>query len=199
MAVLLPDGAAVHVAFVAAEREGLTVVGIGHRAGPVEVGHLLDLTAAADLVALADDHDRIHDRARLARVVVDGDGRCTKTPGSGPSPSAPAGEPVPAGRAFGPDDLFLLNSTSGTTGLPKCVMHNQNRWIYFHQQAAAAGRMTGDDVFLSALPAPFGFGLWTAHVTPAVLGCPTVVRERFDADAALRAVERERVTGDRPL
>ena len=51
-----------------------------------------------------------------------------------------------------------------------------------------------DDVFFSALPAPFGFGLWTSHVTPAVLGCTTVVQERFDADAALRAIERERVT-----
>ena len=33
VAVLLPDGFAVHVAFIAAERAGLTVVGIGHRAG----------------------------------------------------------------------------------------------------------------------------------------------------------------------
>ena len=97
-------------------------------------------------------------------------------------------------RAFGADDLFLVNSTSGTTGLPKCVMHNQNRWMFFHQLAADAGRFTGDDVFFSALPAPFGFGLWTSHVTPAVLGCTTVVQERFDADAALRAIEREKVT-----
>jgi acyl-CoA synthetase len=36
--------------------------------------------------------------------------------------------------------------------------------------------------------------LWTSHVTPAVLGCTTVVQERFDADAALRAIEREQVT-----
>ena len=36
---------------------------------------------------------------------------------------------------------------------------------------------------LSALPAPFGFGIWTAHVTPTVLGAPTVVVDRFDAGA----------------
>ncbi len=90
--------------------------------------------------------------------------------------------------------MFLINSTSGTTGMPKCVVHTQNRWMYFHQVAAAAGDMTGDDVFLSAIPAPFGFGIWTAHVTPAVLGAPTVVHERFDADEVIRAIERERVT-----
>jgi acyl-CoA synthetase len=73
-------------------------------------------------------------------------------------------------------------------------MHTQNRWFYFHQLAASAGDFGADEVFLGALPAPFGFGLWTAHFTPAILGCPAVVMERFDADAALDLIERERVT-----
>src|SRR4029079_13280428 len=66
-----------------------------------------------------------------------------------------------ADRAYGPDDVFLINSTAGTTGMPKCVVHTQHWWMYFHQVAAHAGEMTGDDVFLSAIPAPFGFGIWT--------------------------------------
>ena len=59
--------------------------------------------------------------------------------------------------------------------MPKCVLHNQNRWLFFHQLAVAAGEMTSDDVFFGAVPAPFGFGLWTAHVTPNILGSTTVV------------------------
>jgi acyl-CoA synthetase len=97
-------------------------------------------------------------------------------------------------RALGPDDLFLLNSTSGTTGLPKCVMHSQNRWLYFHQLAVEAGQMTSDDIFLSAIPAPFGFGIWTSHVTPTLLGAPTVVSSKFAADQLIELIERERVT-----
>ena len=45
-----------------------------------------------------------------------------------------------------------------------------------------------------AVPAPFGFGLWTAHFTPNLLGATTVVTERFDPDRALELIEREKVT-----
>ncbi len=56
----------------------------------------------------------------------------------GSTPATPARGEL-TGRAYGADDLFLINSTSGTTGMPKCVMHTQNRWMYFHQLAAEAG------------------------------------------------------------
>lgn len=193
--VLLPDGIAVHVAFIAAERAGITVVGIGHRAGDDEIRHLLTLTRADALVTLAEHRGRpttelvtmLQDASCPLEhhVVVDDDGVVL-------DPSWPVADL--AGHALGPDDVFLINSTSGTTGVPKCVVHTQNRWMYFHQLAVDAGDMTGDDAFLSAIPAPFGFGIWTAHVTPAVLGAPTVVHERFDADEVIRAIERERVT-----
>jgi acyl-CoA synthetase len=49
-------------------------------------------------------------------------------------------------------------------------------------------------VFYSALPAPFGFGIWTAHVTPTLLGAPTILAARFDAAELLRALEAERVS-----
>ncbi len=99
-----------------------------------------------------------------------------------------------AGRADGPNDLFFLNSTSGTTGLPKCVMQFQNRWMYFHQLAVQSGEMTDADVFMSVVPAPYGFGLWTQHFTPPLLGAPTALLPRFDAAAALRLVADARVT-----
>ena len=195
IAVLLPDGVAVHVAFVAAERAGLTIVGLGHRAGDDEIRHLLTLTRADALLTTSEHRGRptselvtmLQDAGcpLTQHVIVDEDGIAVDS-------SAPAADLT--GRAYGPDDIFIINSTSGTTGMPKCVVHTQNRWMYFHQLAAEAGNMTGDDVFLSAIPAPFGFGLWTSHVTPAVLGVPTVVHERFDADDVIRAIERERVT-----
>ena len=97
--------------------------------------------------------------------------------------------------AIGVNELWFLNSTSGTTGLPKIVMHNQARWFAFHEFAAphrALHRAT--TCSCSALPAPFGFGLWTAHFTPAIVGAPCIVCERFNAEEVLAAIERYRVT-----
>lgn len=101
---------------------------------------------------------------------------------------------LPSTRALGPDAPFLLNSTSGTTGLPKCVVHDQQRWFHFHELAVEAAQLAPSDVFLSALPAPFGFGIWTAHVTPTLLGAPCVLMPHFDADELVRQVETHRVT-----
>jgi len=95
---------------------------------------------------------------------------------------------------LGADDLWYLNSTSGTTGLPKMVMHTQARWFAFHRFAHRVAHFSADDVFLSALPTPFGFGLWTAHFTPAIAGTTCVVCARFDPELVLRAIEHYRVS-----
>jgi acyl-CoA synthetase len=206
--VLLPDGPGVHAAFVACELAGCVAVGIGPRAGPLEIRHLLAHTRAAalvsrarqggqDLVALCGEL-RAQGLPLRHHLVADGE----LAPGEGlrvDGRPAPACDPELARRAIaarrlGPADLFLLNSTSGTTGLPKCVTHDQARWLYFHELAVEAGELSPTDVFLSVLPAPFGFGVWTSHVTPLVLGAPTVLLDRFAAEAAIAAIERHRVS-----
>ena len=50
---------------------------------------------------------------------------------------------------------------------PKIVMHDQARWFAFHE-LRATGRALHDPATCSssALPTPFGFGLWTSHFTP---------------------------------
>jgi acyl-CoA synthetase len=168
VAMQLADGPLVHAAFVGAEKAGVVTVGIGPRAGSAEVDHLLGRTGAAALVR----DDDLQALLELGAQV----------------PAAP-----PA-RAFRDDELWLLNSTSGTTGLPKCVMHHQRRWFAFHGMAMEASPFSADDVFFSALPAPFGFGMWTGHFTPALSGAPCVVLERFTPAACLEAMGRFGVT-----
>lgn len=192
--VLLPDGIAVHVAYLAALKAGVVVVGIGPRAGRLELRHLLTVAGATALVSHAEH------RGTPVAELVDGlplrlrlEVPQSVTAARWPEPT-PAERDRLAGRALGLGEIHLLNGTSGTTGMPKCVVHNQNRWLYYHRLALAAGAFTPDDVFLTLIPAPYGFAQWTANFTPTLLGSPTVVMPRFNATGALELIERERVT-----
>ncbi|MEU2663842.1 class I adenylate-forming enzyme family protein [Micromonospora sp. NPDC007220] len=192
--VLLPDGVAVHVAYLAALKAGVVVVAVGPRAGRLEVRHLLTTSGATALISHAE-----HRGTPVAGLV---EGLPLRVRLELPATVTEAGWPGPtdaeraliAERTLGLGDIHLLNGTSGTTGMPKCVVHNQNRWMYYHQLAVEAGALTGDDVFLTLIPAPYGFAQWTANFTPTLLGAPTVVMPRFDATGALELIERERVT-----
>ena len=253
--VFLPDSGLLHAVYLAAERAGLIVVGIGHRAGRAELSHLIGRCEAAAFVELLEDgiasgsgslfeslraeHPHLRHHIRIAEVLTSGSatvpipsdlkqvGRSVAEVSTSSSvtgllvsvdnePSealsmlhpdaddlshdAPASSSKTSSDGFqfpdrlGPSELFLLNSTSGTTGLPKCVMQTQNRWFYFHQLAEAYGALTPEDRFCVAVPAPFGFGLWTTHFTPAALGIPAILMRRFSPDLMLRLIERERAT-----
>lgn len=184
VAVWHGDTAAIHVLFVAIERCAAIVVGIGARAGTREVTAILRSTQPQLLIS---DPQR-RDAARVVSV----DFGCRVLTLSDQSVGSDT-TPMPH-EQLGPDDAFLINSTSGTTGLPKCVVHTQNRWYYFHQQAAANGLLTSADVFLPVIPTPFGFGLWTSHTTPIFLGAAAVLLERFTPAAACEAIEQHRVS-----
>ena len=177
------DTAAIHVLLVAIERCGAVAVGLGARAGIREAAAIL---TTAGPVLLVSDAARAESAVAAAGPTVRTvtlDAVDTADP-SGSESLTPVG----------PDEPFLINSTSGTTGLPKCVVHTQNRWHYFHQKAVANGELRSDDVFLPVIPTPFGFGIWTSHTTPIQLGATTVLIERFDAAVTCAAIERHRVT-----
>lgn len=285
--VFLPDSGLLHAVYLAAERAGLIVVGIGHRAGRAELSHLVGRCEAVAFVELLEEeaedtaggvfeslrreHPHLRHHIRIAEVLDSAkhndfnhkgtsqsdlnhtdsqqdstnqndfhkpsantrkspkatqqdstsqkDFNRTSTNRKGTAASLLVSvdnktpEHLEAGSAtdpnsveaitktnflfpdrLGPSELFLLNSTSGTTGLPKCVMQTQNRWFYFHQLAEAYGALTPEDRFCVAVPAPFGFGLWTTHFTPAALGIPTILMRRFSPEVMLRLIERERAT-----
>jgi acyl-CoA synthetase len=194
VAVWHGDSAAIHVLFVAIERCGAIVVGIGARAGTREVAAIL---ASSRPKMLVSDGPRRDDATRATAgaaelsipVVVLAQGGAGLRLDLEAAPVA-----LRAGHPLGSDDVFLINSTSGTTGLPKCVVHTQNRWYYFHQKAVANGDLTPDEVVLPVIPTPFGFGIWTSHTTPIFLGATAVILDRFSARATCEAIAEHRVT-----
>ena len=119
VAVLLPDGIELHAALLGAEKAGLVALGIGARAGQREIRHLVALAGAAAFVSL--DLHRDESMAELfaelraelhslrAHVVLEPFGR-------EPEPVSEVERAALLPLALGVDDVFLLNSTSGTTG-----------------------------------------------------------------------------------
>jgi acyl-CoA synthetase len=211
VAVWVPDGTPFHIAYQAAERCGLVCLGLAPRCGERELAHLLTLAAARVLVSAPEMPDgpaalrvaRLRERGigieHHLTLAADGfvedalllDGR--PAPTSGPT-DRDALARLLAPRALPATAISLLNTTSGTTGLPKIVIHDQLRWFHFHRFASEVGHFEASDVFMSALPAPVGFGLWTGHFSPTLLGAPTVLTRKFEAKATIDALERHRVT-----
>ena len=189
IAVWHGDSSAIHAVFVAIERCGAVVVGIGARAGVREVTAIIVASQPSMLICDAQRNDDALRATSEIPVVL-----MTATGGELRLDIEAAPVAVRADRALGPDEVFLINSTSGTTGLPKCVVHTQNRWYYFHQKAVANGQLTSDDTFLPVIPMPFGFGVWTSHTTPIFSGATAVILDRFSARATCEAIAEHRVT-----
>lgn len=187
-AVYLPDTVSFHVALVGSYRAGVRVAAMGSRSGPAEIAHIMTASGAGVLITtssirglsvealLEDLADR--DVAPEQVVLVDG----TDVVANG-EPVQVA--PVDPGRAFGVDDVSMLNSTSGTTGRPKLVTQTQRRWSTFAALASRRGELGSEETIAAFVPAPFGFGLWTSHFLPALTGRTALVLERFDVSTAI--------------
>ncbi|MFD4181132.1 class I adenylate-forming enzyme family protein [Rhodococcus sp. NPDC058514] len=208
VALYLPDTMVFHAALCGAYRAGRIAVGIGSRSGIKELAHLMGRAGCRTLItavtlrgqATAELIDELSTRAGIPDNVVFldewGGVDVQVADGPGARRRVPVIERPFAATSpqFSISDVSMLNSTSGTTGLPKLVTQTEERWIAFSRVAAAAGRITRSDVFFGAVPAPFGFGLWTSHFLPALLGAPNVVMERFQVDTMIDLLVSERVT-----
>jgi acyl-CoA synthetase (AMP-forming)/AMP-acid ligase II len=96
---------------------------------------------------------------------------------------SPDPEPDPAGwagLARGPEDIVLLQHSSGTTGLQKGVALSHRSVLNQLACYAAAIALTGDDVIVSWLPLYHDMGLIAGFVMPILLRVPLVLMSPFD-------------------
>lgn len=210
-AVLMPDGYAVHAAIVGCARAGVIAVGIGARAGDAELDHLIRRTQSQVLITPPSHRGRSVDElvgALAARGVVmpavleidDTESLRLRRSSDGLAGAAGLVDvPVPdrapdLSRERAAHQVSMLNSTSGTTGLPKCVTQYDERWSHFTRLAIEAGRLTSEDVVLAVVPTPFGFGLWTSHFLGPILGARTITMPRFTPEALIEIIDDEKVT-----
>lgn len=103
------------------------------------------------------------------------------------SDPAPCGAPLPLPQ---PDDLAMLQYTSGTTGDAKGVMLTHTALVANVRQAIPKARFNQQDVFVSWLPVYHDMGLITMTMCPMYLGAALVLLPvRLNADAWLSAIQ----------
>jgi acyl-CoA synthetase (AMP-forming)/AMP-acid ligase II len=93
-----------------------------------------------------------------------------------------------------PDSVRMILYTSGTTGRPKGVMHTHNTLHALIQQLRKHWLAAPGDKFL--VPSPIGHIGGSIYVFegPLLLGTTAVLMERWDADEAVRLMDREGCT-----
>jgi acyl-CoA synthetase (AMP-forming)/AMP-acid ligase II len=91
------------------------------------------------------------------------------------------------------NDLCRIAFTSGSNGDPKAVLHLHNTTNCAARFVNETHRIGPDSVLMALLPVGLNWGL--LNVLQGIFaGCPVILQEVFDAETALRLIERERVT-----
>ncbi|MBD3783288.1 MAG: long-chain fatty acid--CoA ligase [Micrococcales bacterium] len=104
---------------------------------------------------------------------------------------SPLAEPTPRED----DDTAIILYTSGTTGRPKgAELTHSNIHLNALRSAKVIQTMTSDDIVMGCLPLFHVFGLVVGLNAATIAGASLALIPRFDPQAAIEVIEKERVT-----
>jgi acyl-CoA synthetase (AMP-forming)/AMP-acid ligase II len=198
VALLLGNGSQYMEFFFALAKLGAVCVPLNWRLTPDELASILEDSGAETLIygdafreAAADVHSRGEDATAVRRWVHLGESVDLFSLRLGDLlASASDDEPDLAG--FEDDPLFIMY-TSGTTGLPKGVVHTHNTVLWAVASMAITQEMRNSDRFLVALPL-FHVGALSPAIMSVYCGITAVVSSGFDPVVFWKTIEAERVT-----
>ena len=187
VAFRLPTGVDAVVAYRACWHIGAVAVALHPASGSVALAHALDQAQPAVIV--------VEPGSSSPNSVP------TLTTGTLAAPAPAADDPVAAGAptsgsvagVTGDDDAVVM-FTSGSTGLPKGVVHTHRSLSYKVGQLAAAHGLTRGDTALVPSPLAHVAGLLHGVLIPGSLGMKTVLMRRWDPERALALIESESIT-----
>jgi cyclohexanecarboxylate-CoA ligase len=104
-----------------------------------------------------------------------------------------ASRPVTAGAPRG-SDIALVLFTTGSTGLPKPVLHTHRGLAYKARAMARAHGLTSEDVALMPSPLAHVSGLLNSILVPGEAAMPVVLMEKWDAERAVELASRHRAS-----
>ena len=184
--------------YVALARIGLVAVPINFRLIAAEIAYIVAHSGAAAVIAQRGLHERIGDgeaRRHLradACILLDGPAQDGWLSYEALIDAASGERP---GVQVAPADVFALMYTSGTTGRPKGVIRSHAGNALLALCTALEFGFSTDDTALLVMPMCHANSLYFA-LTFATLGGTVIVddRARFDPEALLSTLARERVT-----
>lgn len=105
-----------------------------------------------------------------------------------------AADPIDGADALEPNDLALIQFTSGTTGKPKAVMHTENTLLASQNGQIDRLGLHEDDLVFT--PSPIGHltGIQHGYRMAFMLGTTCVFQEKWDAETGLEWIESESCT-----
>ena len=199
VALLLMNSAEFVEAFFALAKIGAVVVPLNWRLVPDELEFILKDSGAKRLIfseefleAVAELHGRgeATDIEHWLQVAGDAPLAPFAESYSDFRDAASAAEPA---LAAADDDMLYIMYTSGTTGLPKGVVHSHDTSIWGCVTIAATTYYQEQDRFLSPLPM-FHVGALTPITLNVYRGITSFVMRSFDPVRAWELVDRERIT-----
>ncbi len=99
-------------------------------------------------------------------------------------------EPTPSGAG---DDLVFIMYTSGTTGLPKGVMHSHDTVLWAILTGIATADFQHGDRYLNSLPM-FHVGALQPVLSCVFAGCSLVILKAFDPTLSWELIRDEKIT-----
>ena len=93
-----------------------------------------------------------------------------------------------------PDQIIRIVFTSGTTGLPKAIMHTDNTLGHSGRTTRADFKHDADDVILMFVPFSTNYGAIMGLQLQMTAGATMVLMDHFSASGALDLIGREKVT-----
>ncbi|SEE92476.1 acetyl-CoA synthetase [Burkholderia sp. WP9] len=198
VAGLLPRTPALVITILGTWRAGAVYQPLFTAFGPKAIEHRLRMSGAR--LVVTDPHNRLKldevADAPAAAVVTRLDGNETVRPGDADFHAELARqckdfEPVMRRGT----DLFMMMSTSGTTGLPKCVPVPLRALLAFYVYMRDAVDLRPGDKFWNIADPGWAYGLYYAVTGPLLLGHATTLYDGpFSAESTYRIIKNHEIT-----
>jgi acyl-CoA synthetase (AMP-forming)/AMP-acid ligase II len=182
----LPNGVASALLYRACWRIGAVAAPVHHRLGPAEATAALAQVDPALVLASA----ALPASGLPHAVMVGGGCRLADL-----LEALPEGVPVPAGSVtVAPSEIAVTLFTSGSTGIPKAVLHTHRGLAYKAALMVAVHGLGGSDAVLMPAPLAHVSGLLNGVLLPGAAGIPSVLMGAWDPEVGLARIAEHAVS-----